>query len=500
MPVILQPKDSTLEYANSSVTTYLLNDLDFFDKEANETVKDKIESVYKTDAIETRPHCQCLDYVGEALLGYTCPSCNTKVEDPFAKYESTLYVKELVEGIPFITPDYWNRLENFIVIQSSTSSKFSIWRYVASKGYRYPKINKANQIIIDVVKNIEGFERSYTWLLNNLPLVIDTITTIAKYKDAYKLEEAKILKQLWLQNRNLVTTSYMPLPSSRYFVRESTKKGNVVKLTLGLLNDSIQQISNAIAFSFKGEDYLIEETGKFVANLASFYYKELSEIASGKHGLFRKNLFGTRAHYTARCVIVPHERLDMEITEVHFPYKLSVALFRFHITNKLLKMKMSHKEISKRLWSAILQFDPLVYEVLNTLIVESGIPEFDIDGVKPGIPVLITRNPSQTSHSTQALKVTKIKDDITDNTMNIHQLTLVSYNGDHDGDELNILLIHDKTLQRRVKVLHPYYAIPDNVKPNDLGPSFTAAGVNFHLVKWLDDKQTNKITIPPKYT
>lgn len=484
MPVILKPRDEDKAFASTTIDKIILNDLNFASIEDNELLSKHLETVYQDNAVEIRPHCACKELTGSQFLGAQCPSCLCTVVSPFDKYESNLWLKTLHPDLRFISTDYWNRVRLWI----SSDPNIDILRWIVDKRYNSSKLSKGTiSTILGTIKSLPNFERSYTWLLNNMVQLMVAIENLPNFKN--KRDASKILKSLWNTKNAQVTSTYLPVLSSRYFILEKSKKGKITPVSRGLLLDSLKQFIYS-ANEDRNFQQISNQMGKTVASLADFYYKEFKQVASGKAGLFRKNIYGTRSHFTARGVIIPFfgkHRHD----EIHLPYKMAVTLLRMHIFNRLLKSGMSHKEIDKKLWQGVNKFDQELYNIMLQLIEET-------DGGK-GIPCLVTRNPSQKIGSTYLLYVTFIKLDIGDNTINYSSLIVKAPNADYDGDSLNVTLLTDKRLEKMFHRVRVAASVPDDSKPFTVSSNVNLGGQIFNLQTYMNKKVDREVTIPSKW-
>jgi hypothetical protein len=146
----------------------------------------------------------------------------------------------------------------------------------------------------------------------------------------------------------------------------------------------------------------------------------LNEKILKKAGFIRKHLLGARLYYSGRAVIVPI--FDMhEYDEIYMPWLMAVQALKLEIVNVLMnRMHKTEPEAIAIHEKALAQFDPLVYEIMNTLIAEC--PCRTASGKKVGLPILMGRNPSLRLGAIFLLFATKIKSEFEDDTIGISAL------------------------------------------------------------------------------
>lgn len=170
--------------------------------------------------------------------------------------------------------------------------------------------------------------------------------------------------------------------NKKLFIMENTSKGRYTDLGIADVIDTTLQFIKTVnepKLTYNKKSNCMARTISDLTTIYNYYYKE---YLSSKLGIFRKHLYGCRAHWTARAVICsisgPHEH-----DEMHLPWCIGVTLFRAHIINLLAKRYgYSYKEINHKLQRAVSNYDKEIDECLETLLVESN----------GKIPVLLQRN------------------------------------------------------------------------------------------------------------
>ena len=182
--------------------------------------------------------------------------------------------------------------------------------------------------------------------------------------------------------------------------------------------------------------------------------KTITERIKGKKGIIRKNLAGKRVNYSARTVIGPE--VNMEINEVGIPEYIAKVVTVNETVNDLNINEL--KELIKRGDN---------YPGANYVIRPDGkrkkitpeLKEEIIDELEPGYKVerhmrdgdivLFNRYPSLHSGSLMAHFVKVLPG----RTFRLHPATVLPYNADYDGDEMNIHSPQTEEARAEAKVL-----------------------------------------------
>src|SRR6185369_9765515 len=155
--------------------------------------------------------------------------------------------------------------------------------------------------------------------------------------------------------------------------------------------------------------------------------KSLLQILSGKEGILRKYSLGKRVDYSARSVISPNPRL--ELNQVGIPVEMALVLYQPYLLSALLKKGKSLEEAKQLL----LRSDPEIFPLLNQVIQNR--------------PVLLNRAPTLHRLGMQGFQpiLTLGK------TIQLHPLVTVAFNADFDGDQMAVLLPLTKKTQEEIQ-------------------------------------------------
>lgn len=160
-------------------------------------------------------------------------------------------------------------------------------------------------------------------------------------------------------------------------------------------------------------------------------FKSLSDMLSGKEGIFRKNLLGKRVDYSGRSIITvgPELRLD----ECGLPIYIAVKMFTPFIIGKLIEKKIAYTP--KQAEKLIKEESPIALKFLEEVIKDKY--------------VLLNRAPTLHRLSIEAFKIKLMPG----KTIRIHPLVCPAFNADFDGDQMAVHLPVSDEAQREAREL-----------------------------------------------
>ena len=160
-------------------------------------------------------------------------------------------------------------------------------------------------------------------------------------------------------------------------------------------------------------------------------FKSLSDMLSGKEGIFRKNLLGKRVDYSGRSIITVGPQLKLD--ECGLPIYIAVKMFTPFIIGKLIEKKIVYTP--KQAEKLIKEESPLALKFLEEVIKDKW--------------VLLNRAPTLHRLSIEAFKIILMPG----KTIRIHPLVCPSFNADFDGDQMAIHLPISDEAQREAREL-----------------------------------------------
>ncbi len=178
-------------------------------------------------------------------------------------------------------------------------------------------------------------------------------------------------------------------------------------------------------------------------------FKSLSDMLSGKEGVFRKNLLGKRVDYSWRSIITVGPNL--KLNECWLPIYIAVKMFTPFIIGKLIEKKIAYTP--KQAEKMIKEESPVALTFLEEVIKDKY--------------VLLNRAPTLHRLSIEAFRIKLMPG----KTIRIHPLVCPAFNADFDGDQMAVHLPISDEAQIEAREL---IAADKNIlKPGSWDPTIT---------------------------
>lgn len=449
-------------YHNLRVPAIMANDMEITTEEGKAKLNNLLYTRYYGDALDIVPSCDCGHIEGSYNEGVVCPDCLTKCEHlSDRRLESALWL-----GVPEHVRSYINPTVWIILSDRMKVSGYNILHYLTDVYYQLPNAARTPPEIRKLTR--AGIERGLNYFIDNFDHIMSVY-----FCDGIPMQEwlamvsaGQISRPKYIdtvvfltENRDKIFTRYLPMPSKIGLVAESNDSGIYIDSATPLALDAVHTIASINnSLTELTPRRLESRVVKAQALLGDFYQEYVAKTLSGKPGLMRKHVMGNRLHFTARNVITsisePHS-----YDELHIPWATAVQLLDLHITAKLYRRGFSPTQAHEFIRVHTRKWHPLLREIFDELLSEAPLG---------GLPVIFQRNPSLARGSAQLLRITKIKDDITINTISLSVLVLVGYNADFDGDEMNLMLILDQAMYLSLSRLEPHFSSFDVTTPGRL--------------------------------
>ena len=398
-------------YESVSDRVTLVNTFDVRDEDQKQRLMDLMYTEYEGDTFDNTPSCDCGHLKGEFNTGMRCSNCGTTVaavtERPM---ESILWLKVPDDVRGFISPAVWNLLNKTFKYRS-----VEMVRWLADPTYRAKNGVDKTDPLFEKFRQVE-WNRSINHFIDNFDQAMEIMF---EHRVVAPMRFRVMIEQFIEENRRFFFPKYLPVPNRAIFITEKTAMGTYTDQVIYSAMDAVLTIAS-LGSSVVPITQRVKEnrTAKVIHQLSSYYNDYTKSNLSTKPGMFRRQVYGSRLDYSSRAVISslsgPH-RYD----ELHFPWGLSVMMFKTHITNKLLRKGLSPSECEKFLMLHTNKYHPELDAIFKELIEESPYP---------GLPIILQRNPSLVRGSAQQFYVTKIKPDPTVNTISLSVLTLAAPN------------------------------------------------------------------------
>lgn len=436
----------------STQNPIIVNDQPNTTRAERQRFSEVVRTSYKDDTLSSIPSCDCGETKGRYRVGQICPipTCGTVVVAATERtIESKVWIRSPVGVAPLINPVVWQMLDDFFTFRG-----FCIVRHLTNMDQG--RIVARHTPIVAQLAEL-GIERGYNNFVMNFDAIVKKLIAAKLHRPSQEDKEDFI--KFLQENRNLLFTRYLPIPSKLAFITEDTAVGVYADPNMVPALNAVETIASIDETSYGTTQRTKESrTAKTIMQLASFYLTYIKISIGQKEGWFRKHVFGTRINFSGRAVISsisrPHHPKDM-----HIPWTFAVALFEIHIANKLLKRGYSIREIEQLIVDAGHRVDPLIRDIFRELMAES-----------PGgtIPAILQRNPSLARSSAQQLNIALIKENLSDRTISFSTQCLAGPNADFDGDEMNLAVILDHHQFAALSRLGPEYSVFDLQRPKTI--------------------------------
>ena len=153
----------------------------------------------------------------------------------------------------------------------------------------------------------------------------------------------------------------------------------------------------------------------------------------GKSGALRKIINGSRVNFSARNLILPEPKNDID--EVSMNYQTFAILYEPLLINLVHRVKhLDYNDATQFVKDRENLFDEELYELMNELVHKT----------EGGMHILLNRNPSIAISSIHRCRIKEIKRDFEDKSISISNNILAGMGADYDGDVLNIIALFSK--------------------------------------------------------
>jgi hypothetical protein len=360
--------------------------------------------------LEFAASCECGHTSGNFFIGHICQKCNKEVTSSIA---TTLKFRAWLEIPSFMPP----------ILHPSAYRVFRKWLGMYKGRHLLDVILDVDSDVPSELRDTVGlgfvnfytnFDKVVNYFLNEYkPLKLaqarERAQDIPQFIELYK--HCLFVRHVPVLNRNLhvITKS-----SGLSFADESSS--HIFKALIELSNLSYIMETSTRSHHFV-ESHIRDMYKAYIEYTESIIYDKLA----GKPGYVRKYIMGSRCHYSFRGVIVPITG-EHQGDELHLPWRIGVASLKMEIMNILMHRKNnSLVEAMDKLHKANIVYDPEIDKIMETLIEECPYK---------GLPAVFGRNPSLNHGSLLLLFVTKIKKDLSDNTIGFSNLCVGPPNAD----------------------------------------------------------------------
>lgn len=401
-------------------TPIIVNDLIDQSEENKEHIKSLIYTKYSPDMLTMLPSCDCGKTKGEYNLGSTCPFCDTVVKS---------VAEEVIEPLVwFRRPEGVEKLINPMVLTMLGArfkkSGFEIIKWLCDTTY---KTHVKQPPVLNIILS-QGVVRGYNNFVTNFDSIMALLFSLRDFK--LKKNQRDYLKELLEVERDAIFSDYIPLPNKSLLIIEKTNVGIYIDPTIIGAIDAIEIITGIDSVMFEHSLRVKENrTIKAISKLSEFYEDYYKANFSGKPGIIRKHIIGSRSHFSFRAVassITDHHAYD----EIYISWGVAITVLREHLINKLLKRGYTYNSAIGLLYAHVDNYNEMLNEIFNELLLETG---------TGGFVCLIQRNPSLAHGSAQRVRISRVKTNVNDPTVSLSILIVKALNADFDGEHKRCL-------------------------------------------------------------
>lgn len=435
----------------------------------------QIFSTYSSENFNPTPACLCGDEKAYWKDGnVTCNVCGWRVSPVWSESQSDS------SNIWVGTTEHIPRIMNMKVIATikeffQSGKGFCPISWFVDSGY---KPSKETSVLQDLKSS--GFARGYNNWCDNYIKITKYLQTLKYYKerckDSYGL---KGLNEFLITSKSTAFTSHHPLPKRGMIIIEKTPTGTYKdKIGISALN-SIRKLTGLETYSKRKQ---INRMGSVTMSLIRHHNDFLSQnLFNGKMGMVRKTIFGTRTHFSSRCLITGVTGVH-DMNEVVLSWSSAISMMQPHLINKLVKRGNSVLQAKLILNRAFKVFSQEVSDCMDDLLSETRSGK---------LTITLQRNPSMGPMSMQLSDAT-IDRDPENKTNRISILIVKFFNADFDGDYNNVMLMLDIRMEELMQPLRAYNNLFDLIEPGRVsGFLHLTSPLLATASRWLDEGNKN---------
>lgn len=347
------------------------------------------------------PHCQCGHTSGLAKEGLTCPLCNTVCSSQFVNsLTQNAWLSIPDQFPPVLHPVFYLILRKWTCANRKNKKQDSfdaLKRNGKNKSESDtsiidcildPRADLPDDLVPYLTRHGEDIRkcRGFSYFHEHADEIINILAY--EYPRTAKKATTPSVIAFIKHYRPLMFIRHIPILHNSLHLLKSN--GDTLKYTDNTSKYILTAIVDLSLSTFKLHSahittYRMNTTlYKIYSLIHSYHYALIREKLGRKHALLRKHVFGSRTHFSARSVVTPHDKV-LPFDELILPWKMTVNLLKLQILNLLMhRRKMLLEEALTKFLNALVQYDPVIDEVIQTIIAEF-----------PGgrMPVAVGRNP-----------------------------------------------------------------------------------------------------------
>lgn len=367
---------------------------------------------FQNKLVPMTPQCMCGVVSGNVHNGEICFHCNTPVTEYLGTYKPVIWISA-VGGRKFIAPQYWEMVNNVLKL-----GKFDSLAWLTNT--RYKSNIEVPKILNCIVNDISGFTRSYSYVVKNLRKILDYLLNSQLLYS--KRDRIRLLIHIYDNMTDTILSDYIPIPNkSLFLIEESAFSTKKTSLATGMVKSLALNYKDSIE-SGRDPDIVIS---RIMSELSNIYSSNADELLAGKKKIVRSSIFGTKVPGSFRTVMLPISG-PHNYDDFIMPWIEAIICFRQLLINRLvIRKRKRYMDVCIQLDTALFNYDKEIDEELDDIMNDAKIMT---DG--RGIPISMSRNPSQYRGSLLLVYIIAIKKDPMDFTSEYGMIATSALSGD----------------------------------------------------------------------
>ena len=439
MGVFLEIADLNHDFSRmQGVKPTVINDEPAFSEKDIVALNSLIYKTYSGDLLTNTPMCKCGELFGEynydqnPNLAPTCSNCFSKVKLHTEDELKALTWIRAPKGVKaLMNPHVWNML-----CDRFKSGTFNTVQWICDPYYRAPFGTSPK--ILDVLERL-NIKRGFNNFIDNFDEIIEILLSLRVTTMSRNVQRNRVnfLQRFLKENRKKIFPKHIPIPHNSLLVVEEHNSGSFVDAFTPQAINAIQSLAGIDTTEVGKDPTTIRlresRTVNAIAGLSEYYRNMNSERIAKKEGVFRKQGFACRSHFSFRAVVSsitkPHDYRQIEI-----PWGVGTTVLRLHLVNKLMTIGFTPNEAIAFLNYHAKKYHPLLNKLFKELIDEAPHPL--------GINCTINRNPSLQRGSIQSVFIGRVRGEeegeVDIPTIAISILIIRVLNCDFDGKQVAV--------------------------------------------------------------
>jgi len=370
--------------------------------------------------------CGCGVYWGRSKIGETCNTCGVEIGHSSIRRKKFGKIKlpfKVINPIMSYLITRAGKVTIGKVVDAMINDETILGFYYNEKSKKYIPVNKPT-IEEEQVELPDGV------ILYSGP---DGIYDLVKFESERCMESNSSwkfindnLSKFFMHNIIVCPPEFRPVSKTK----DTQMRDKMNEFYMTVLNFALMLKNDVTTY----EDSEIQRVNfknlqRYVFNFYEYIFSKFSK----KSGLIRGSILGKRIDFSARAVICPDPKLNLD--QCSLPYCMALELFKLKVVNRLLEMKNAYGKVFVR-------YDPTIEYVNDCIALKDPILLDIIKEVTKNRLVILNRQPTLHRMGLLSFEITINMDDV----IKIHPCICEPYNADFDGDQMAAYIsLYDET-------------------------------------------------------